>query len=234
MVILGLAALVAVGLVPSPALAVDCNEEQGLFVRTYETGADGVWSEIYLRDRDLSLACLGGLHERASEAHSTAHVKNTSFDKWAEVGWHEGFGATSNVHLWNLFWEVGYGNVIICDLSCGPSVACCTWVGFKVASVANSTNWKFWADYGANGGFVQLGPSDGQNATFDHGVPMGETARHGGVGTGASDDHRQLQWKPCTNCSYGFWTSQVTYSKSTGFNWHRTYVNVHHYLVEKD
>jgi hypothetical protein len=206
----------------------DCDAEEALFARDSATSADGVWSEVDVVDRDLSYACPGD-----SEGHSTAHARSTSFDKWAEAGWHEQCSYNCDIHLFNFFWEVGYGDVIVCDLGCGPDFACCPWVGLKVVSVEGNSRWKFWVDYGADGGWSQIGPANGADATFFAGIPMAETGRRGGVGTGASDDHRGLKRKLCSSCGYSYWTSQTLY-RDTISNWHREEINEHHYTVEKD
>jgi hypothetical protein len=208
-------------------LAIACDVEQTLFVRGSASETDAVRNKIFIRDRDLNTDCV-----RESEAHSTSHMRNSSGDKWAEVGYHEDFGPSSS-HTFNAFWEVGYGDTIICDLGCGPSIACCDWAFFKVENVDGTQRWQFFFDWGANGGYTQIGPNAGEYAAFGQGIPMGETARRGGNATGALDDHRELEKKLCSTCNYTPWQSNFTYSDSIS-NYHHTSVADDHYVVEHD
>ncbi|MEO8292073.1 MAG: hypothetical protein ABI635_02945 [Actinomycetota bacterium] len=227
-VIVGFLVLIQVVAGSSVAIAIDCGEEQTLFARDpNQSSSDAVRDKIFVRDRDLNDECLG-----RAEAHSTAHMRNTSFDKFAEAGWYEQWGPSAS-HLFNAFWEIGIGDTIICDSSCGPAIAPGDHVIFKVENVDGTNRWKFFFDYGANGNYVRLGPSDGTNANFGHGIPMGETGRRGGNGTGALDAHRDLERKTCESCSYTSWSTNSTFQDNIT-NYHRAYQAPDFYKVEHD
>lgn len=229
-----LAALIlSVGMMVSiaPAAWSSChNTEQGLFrMDTGTQSADGVISTNYLRDRDLNPDC----HDDA-EAHSTEHVKNSMVTKWAEVGWHEYWrqGAVW-YHDFNIFWEVGTGDMIVGHLANGPDIACCQWLKFKVRNIENSNKWEFFYDPGANGNWIQVGPSGGQGATFGTGIPMGETARRGGTATGAADEHKGLLRKTCGSCNYNDWSDNTNFDNDIS-NWHANRLSDTRYEVVKD
>lgn len=189
--------------------------------------ADGIRDTNYLRNRDINPNC------GAAEAHSTAHVENSARDKFVEVGWHETETFIGN-KIWNIFWEVIIGSTRIGDLGNGPTVDCCAWVEFKIESVPGTLRWKFYYDYGNNGGYRQVGPDDGVGANFGEGILMGETARRGGNATGAADEHQGLKRKVCSSCDYNFWQNQFQAHPNEITNWHYVKVNDHHYEVKKD
>jgi hypothetical protein len=168
-----------------------------------------------------------------AEAHSTAHVRNTSADKHAEVGWHEYWNGNS--HLWNLFWEVRIGSALIGDLGDAQGISCCPVIRFKVEYHSDTDNWHFYWDRNADGGFNRVGASGGEYAHFSHGIPMGETARKGNTATGASDHQWNLRFIGCVGCSQSAWTSSSTYS-NTITNWHVEYPpnSETEYTVAKD
>lgn len=88
-------------------------------------------------------------------------------------------------------------------------------------------------DYPADGTWTQVGPSSGQDANFGQGVPYGETARRGGVNTGASDKHWDLKRKLCPSCDYFSWQTNA-FAKDEITNWHGEYLTDTSYQVVKD
>lgn len=214
-----------------PALAVDCSAEQTIFVKAFGvTTANGVRSINFVRNRDLNPNCTGSVD---AEAHSTAHMRNTSYDKWAEVGWHEDWQGAGHQH--NAFWEVGYGDTVICDLGCGPLIGCCDWTKFKVLNVPGTSKWTFHLDYGANGNFVQIGPPGGQTAFFVNGIPMAETGRRGGSLTGALDHHKDLIYNssPSDPPIWAAWPDTIL-SGDNITGWHYRGIADDEYEVIKD
>ena len=170
-----------------------CSDEEVLFRRMSASDTDAAKSENFIRDRDLNSNCLGD-----AESHSTAHVRNAAFTKFAEVGWVEQWGAGAS-HAFKFFYEADIGSTILGGFSYGPT--------------------------------TQIGSFD---ATFNQGIPMGETGRRGGEGTGASDDHRALKYKLCNNgCPWEAWPTNYSY-KDTISNWHGVFQSSDHYKVEKD
>jgi hypothetical protein len=213
------------------ALACSHNTLQHLFRQEpFNSTADAIRSHIYVRDRGLNPDCTAD-----AESHSTAHVRNSTGDKFAEVGWEEHWHCPSGscTHNHNIFWEVKIGSTIIGHLHNGPHFACCGWYGFKVENVPGTLRWKFFFDPGANGGWIQVGPSDGQNADFGQGVPQGETARRGGSRTGASDEHSALARKNCDSCTMQDWTNNDFRSDDIS-GWHGERISDTRYEVVKD
>jgi hypothetical protein len=230
MAIVLVGASLQVVLASTPALACAHNTEQNIFAKDVTTDAYSAANSMYIGNRALNSGC-----KADAEAHSTVHVKNTAFTKFAEVGWHEDWACdTCSNHEWNLFWEVHDGQMIIGHLGNGADISCCQNARFKVEYQSGTDSWHFWWDQGANGGFVRVGDSDGQYAAFAHGIPMGETARRGGIPTGASDHQWDLKYAPCVGCSTQFWTLQTTYL-DTITNWHRVEGPTdHEYDIVKD
>jgi hypothetical protein len=120
----------------------------------------------------------------------------------------------------------------------GPQLGFCADVAFKVVSVPGTNKWKYYLDYGNNGGWNQIGPSDGQSAGFNQGVPMGETSRFGGTATGASDHQHGLQKKQGETGSFTYWGSNEADFQYTDnpfiSNWHHHSLGVHDYEIIKN
>ncbi|MCA1702226.1 MAG: hypothetical protein LC808_02720 [Actinobacteria bacterium] len=186
---LSMVVLTGIMFFPSSPAQAACSTEENIFVRETGSGKTGTRNYIQIRDRDLNLSCSAD-----AEAHSTAHVTNLARDKWAEVGWHEDFSPLG-FHQFNVFWEVGIGDIVVGHLENGPAISCCNWSIFRVEAVVGTNLWKFYFDYAADGSWTQIGPSGGQDATFATGIAEGETARRGGTGTGAADDQKTLKYR---------------------------------------
>ena len=202
-----------------------CSDEEVLFRRMSASDTDAAKSENFIRDRDLNSNCLGD-----AESHSTAHVRNAAFTKFAEVGWVEQWGAGLS-HSFKFFYEVDIGSTILGGFSYGPVTSSGAWTGLKVLSTPGTDVWTFEVDWGLDGTWTQIGSFD---ATFNEGIPMGETGRRGGEGTGASDNHRALNYKLCNNgCPWNAWPTNYAY-KDTISNWHGVFQSSNHYKVEKD
>lgn len=200
---------------PSP-----CAVEDSIFRRAETDRATAIRGTIYLRNRDLNPNCTG-------HAFSTAHI-STLAGGWIEIGWWEsnsGVGPCTPQcpHYWRIFWEVGQGGNAVGGAQFYEQVGCCDWIPFRIEHVPNTQRWKLFFDYGADGGFVQVGPSGGVETNFRPGnaqtVPMAETSRYGGTATGASDHHNNLRRKiNCYSCEYGLWTNNnLHYDNMSGW-----------------
>ena len=216
-------ALLASSLVASPAEAA-CNWEypQHLFRRAETSEADGARSTLWVRNRELDGYCTAD-----AEVHSTVHMRNSSNDKFAEVGYHQEYGV-GGTHNWNVFWEVKIGDVVTGHLNNGQSINCCVPIELKVVSDPGTNYWKFWVKYN-NGTWTQIGPSAGQPAGFNMGSPRGETARRGD-NTGASDEHKDLQRKMCGSCAWGNWGSNYLATNEIP-GWSSRALSNYHYEV---
>jgi hypothetical protein len=218
---------------PASALATDCNSEQSIFVRALTTDANGTLNVIEMHDRDLNSDCYGA----GGLTWSTAHMTSAFATRQAEVGYVESWGAGQS-HIFQAFWEAQIGNMVYGGFNTGPVLGCCADVAFKVVSVPGTNDWKYYLDYGNNGGWNQIGPANGHTAGFDQGVPEGETSRAGGTATGAYDHQHGLQKKQGETGSYTFWGGNVLdnqYTNNTPIsNWHYHSLGVHEYEVIKD
>jgi len=163
--------------------------EQSIFVGNYsQTSAYGSTNTFDVRDRNLDTSCSG------SAAWSTSQLGSTTALKQVEVGWEE--HQSGGNHVFCYFWEAQNGNVYW-----GGPCQGTFWtfpqtdVRLRVAHKTDGT-FHFYVDEGS--GFVDLldlGFGDDQLGGFTHGWPKGETSRSGGTGTGASDEHSQLQYR---------------------------------------
>ena len=223
-----------VGWFSSAALA-SCPQEESIFGYDYNSlTAYSTANTIDVADRDLNSSCTDD-----AEAHSTAHVENTSFSKQAEAGWHESWSCNlaGCHHVWNAFWEVQIGSTTYGGLEAGPGLPDPGSVAdpyrWNVQYSSADDAWKFNYDPGANGGYIQFGPSNGQYAAFAHGYPMGETSRRGGASTGASDYLRVLKYSPCLGCTPAYWTDNTTWYDTIS-NWYRSRCTLTSYKVLKD
>ncbi len=154
--------------------------------------AYGSYGRIDVANHDLS--CPGGLNFFA-----TTHLQNLTGDKAVEVGyddWKTAFGT----EIWQVFYE-GYVNYN--QNTCGrgssywlnPGV----FVDFKVTNIPGTNGFNLFADWG--GGWVKIASCDN---TFSHGWSQSETGRFGGTSTGASEEHKNLQFKT-SGGSWAFW-----------------------------
>jgi hypothetical protein len=228
-IIITVALVSAVGMaLPTRSLAA-CDTEEVIFGRADSTDADGARGTFDLKNRDLDSTCTA-----EAEAHSTAHMRNTSLDRGAEIGYVERWGPNSS-HTFRVFWETYVGETFTngSGFNAGRAVACCSMTEFKVISIADTDKWTFFFDYGNSGTFTQLGPTDGAPAGFTHGIPMGETGRRGGTGTGAGDEHKNLEKKNCGSCAWINWRTNYQHADTIS-NWHYHYLDPNHYEVVKD
>src|SRR5262249_33030329 len=157
-------------------------EERRFIHMTHSEYAYWSWNGIYVFDHDLA----GCTYQ--DDFVATAHMQNTTGDKWVEVGYVE--NETGSGSQWEVFIEGGISG----NPTCGPTYSYLLdpdhYVTFKVTNIPGTTSFNFWVDYGS--GWVFVGSCDN---TFSHGWAFGETSRHGGTATGAKDDHRALHYK---------------------------------------
>jgi hypothetical protein len=104
------------------------------------------------------------------------------------------------------------------------------YVDFKVTNIPGTSNFNLYADWGS--GWVGIATC---NNTFSHGNAMGETGRFGGAATGASDYHKNLQYK---NAS-GTWLAwpdnfETNCGNPCLSNWHYYRCTPTYYRVIKD
>jgi hypothetical protein len=223
-----------VTLVPIPeAAAIQCSAEETLFRRAPTSSADGIKSEVFIRDRDLNDNCSESSNPYSeAETHSTTHLRGPSFDNFVEVGWVENFGSGSTHHF-KYFYEWRIGSTVMCGFDCGPGTTSGEWTGLKIVNVAGTDNWTVHVDWSSDGDWSRIGPAEGVDANLTQGIPMGETGRRGYEGTGAMDDHRILSRKLCESCAWEYWGDNEYHTDNIS-NWHGVRQHGHRYTVEKD
>lgn len=202
-----------------------CTHEQVIFRKAGNDHTVGARSSVYVGGRRPDLNCAP-----TAESHSTVHMRDIFDTKWAEIGWV--LDVSTGSARWRVFWETGaHGLVTGGGFSYGFQIGCCGWRGYKVLNVQGTGRWKFFYDSGS-GVFQQVGPSDGYQAGFQEGTPMGETGRRGPA-TEADDDHNNLSKKGCDSCNFSPW-SENQFWMDTISGYHASVLTPDHYLVVRD
>jgi hypothetical protein len=194
--------LLAIQLFAMPtARATDCATpvlEQTIFVLSDDNPVFGSQSRIDEADRPLAFDCTS-----VAENHHTAHVRDTDFASFAEVGYVERW---STGHYFNAFWEVGIGTMTWGGFGSGPMIGCCFTVKARVVNDPSSNRWKFFGAVGSNP-FHQFGPTNGFDAGFHQAYPFAEVGRRGDPGTSAAATQSGLLYKANRNCTSNCWTT---------------------------
>ncbi|MGZ4153204.1 MAG: hypothetical protein ACXVQ0_01850 [Actinomycetota bacterium] len=215
---------IQVALRPHAAFA-DCTGEETRFIQQSASAsyAYGSVNTITVKDHDIA-GC------SSPNFFATAQLRNTAGDKAVEVGYTDTVNGLGQ-EIWEIFTEgfVNYNSTV-----CGPTYWYLINPGrddkFRVSNVSGTNQFNFSVDYGS--GWVSVGSC---TQTYSHGWAWGETGRRGGTATGASDDHKNVQFKN----SSGTWNSWPNnFETSCGnpciSNWHYDWCSQTRWQIFKD
>lgn len=212
---------------PDPALSqAACPAEDSLFV--YKPGVlngHGTQTKNMIRSVPLDI-CAGSLRG------ATAIMLVQDTHDWVEVGWRE---YDTPLRVWVPFIEAGYwvnGQAVVTTNAEYSSVPANVWSYFQMVRNESDTNrWRAYFDYGADGGWQQLGAAAGIDTTFTGATPNAETMRFG-MATNAFDHHNYLKYKTYQN-QWVSWTQQAL-NWDTIDGWHWVQYASNEYQVEAD
>jgi hypothetical protein len=263
---------------PATAATPDpCSTEQQIFVRDADIiNAHGDSGTVDAHYRDLNFNCetVGTSIGVSPNAHDAIHLgwyQNVfDFVEAGYVEWWDPAVPSSGGHVtFNTFGEAQFGTTrygpwlgVLLKNCYGEPNGDCGSLGLRVEHRVTSTSsgWDFeekiiwaggsWDSIKPNGSLLKVG--------FDQGVPMGETSRRGGDGTGMSSDWKNLNERGASATGWTYWDypqywdsdNVFNYHSSTPPNWHPcTYygspnypypkltdrsLTKHHYYIQKD
>lgn len=190
-----LLAMCVVILLPAPpAYAADCATEEAINVANYNTDTGsftqnyGTTNQILMWNRDLAPGC-----ERDLMTGSTAKVRlGGIYCNLVEIGWAKGYRLVSGTK-YRLFteWQSNCTTFVAVNLYSHPCIGIGDYQYYRAANDLGTTDWKLF--YNCGSGWVQQDRFNGTGHA--KGMPIGETFRFGGQGTGMYSEFRDLQRK---------------------------------------
>jgi len=196
--------MVAIVVTPTPSFADVCDVKEHIFWTdepgsSFRLNAYGSSNDIRFVYRDLNQSC----SDAKSDAWSTSHIRLGGVTgDWVEVGWKV---LVDRGTFWFSEAAIGFlpagGNqgVYPCDDVTG------LFARWRVTNVLGTNTWNLRVNCLGNPGSADILLHSIGGMGTDHGYPVAEVGRRGGVTTGMSDRQRNLQWKNST----GVWNNWV-------------------------
>ena len=223
MVAVLLIACALVGASATPAAAVDCGNNEQIFVQSTKDRdlIRGTLNRIQMRNRPLDDRCEGAL--TVSTAHISRDVVGTGCGCWVEIGWKEVWRNVGIEKEWKVFVEKGIDfdstqstNIVAPNLEAGTDDL---WRISGAPSSGGGESWDLAVNFVIGEGYVAV---DTYHTDWLHGFAYGETESfvHD---TGMRDDQTNLQFKNNSN-DWVSWPG-VTCGYDSGpleqWRWHR-------------